>query len=211
MVFSSIDKNGRYAFGHQPMMGEWNLTRFAESLLPLIAENQEDAIRIATTCLDAYQAKYSAYWLAAMRKKIGLFNVEIGDLVLVEDLLMLIYKHQADFTSTFRNLRSPAKLGAALIADGSFKNWQIMWQERLSRQTQTMDEASALMDSHNPLVIPRNHLVEDVLESAANGSMEPFHNFLEAVSRPNHMPENAQYLSGLGASFDASYQTFCGT
>jgi uncharacterized protein YdiU (UPF0061 family) len=91
-VFSSIDKNGRYAFGNQPKMGEWNLTRFAESLLPLLSESQEEAISIATACLNAYQTKYRDYWLNAMRKKIGFFNAEPSDLVLVEvnDLVVFL-------------------------------------------------------------------------------------------------------------------------
>ena len=121
-VFSSIDKNGRYAFGNQPTMGEWNLTRFAESLLPLLAETQEEAIPIATECLNQYQTKYRGYWLNAMRKKVGLFNSEPSDLALVEDLLMLMYKHQADFTNTFSHLANSNQLSAALMADGGFKN-----------------------------------------------------------------------------------------
>ena len=210
-VFSSIDKNGRYAFGNQPMMGEWNLTRFAESLLPLLAESQEEAIGIATECLNAYQAKYRAYWLSAMRKKIGLFNDEPGDLALVEDLLMLMYKHQADYTNTFRNLAKPLQLRDQLIDDGGFKNWQILWHERLSRQAQGVDEVAVLMDSHNPLVVPRNHIVEEVLDSANQGDMEPFHDFLDVLSTPYQMPKNEKYLQGASAGFDASYQTFCGT
>ena len=210
-AFSSIDKNGRYALGNQPMMGEWNLTRFAESLLPLLAEGQEEAIRIATECLNAYQIRYRAYWLSAMRKKIGLFNEEASDLALVEDLLMLMYKHQADYTNTFRNLGNLSQLKAALIEDGSFKNWQFIWRERLSRQAQTSEDVLVLMDSHNPLVIPRNHLVEDALESAIQGDMEPFYDFLEVLSKPYQLPENEKYLQGASAGFDASYQTFCGT
>jgi uncharacterized protein YdiU (UPF0061 family) len=210
-VFSSIDKNGRYAFGNQPKMGEWNLTRFAESLLPLLAEGQEEAIGIATECLNAYQTKYRAYWLSAMRKKIGLFNDEPGDLALAEDLLMLMYKHQADFTNTFRNLANPMQLRDPLIDDGGFKNWQILWHDRLSRQAQTVEEVAVLMDSHNPLVIPRNHIVEEVLDSANQGDMEPFNDFLEVLSMPYQMPKNEKYLQGASAGFDASYQTFCGT
>jgi uncharacterized protein YdiU (UPF0061 family) len=210
-VFSSIDKNGRYAFGNQPMMGEWNLTRFAESLLLLLSEDQEEAIRIATECLNQYQTKYRDYWLNAMRKKIGLFNAEPSDLALVEDLLMLMYKHQADYTNTFRNLANVNQLNAAMIADGGFKNWHIIWHERLSRQSQTEEDVAALMDSHNPLVIPRNHLVEDALERAAQGDMTAFHNFLEVLVEPYKMPKSEKYTQGATAGFDASYQTFCGT
>jgi uncharacterized protein YdiU (UPF0061 family) len=146
-----------------------------------------------------------------MRKKIGLFNEEASDLALVEDLLMLMYKHQADYTNTFRNLGNSSQLKGTLIDDGGFKNWQIIWRERLSRQAQTVEDVVALMDSHNPLVIPRNHLVEDALDSAIQGDMEPFYDFLEVLSKPYQLPKNEKYLQGAGAEFDASYRTFCGT
>jgi uncharacterized protein YdiU (UPF0061 family) len=146
-----------------------------------------------------------------MRKKIGFFNAEPSDLVLVEDLLMLMYKHQADYTNTFRNLGDLSLLDPAMLADGGFKNWQMMRSERLSRQPQAIEEVAALMDSHNPLVIPRNHLVEEALASASQGDMEAFHDFLEALSKPYCIPQNDKYLQGASAGFDASYQTFCGT
>jgi serine/tyrosine/threonine adenylyltransferase len=210
-VFSSIDKKGRYAFGNQPIVGEWNLTRFAESLLPLIAEKHEEAILIATESLNTYQSKYRVYWLNAMRKKIGLFNEEPGDLALIDNLLMLMYKHQADYTNTFRNLANPTVLDGSLISDGGFKNWQIIWHERLSRQSQSPQESAALMDSHNPIVIPRNHLVEEVLVKATQGDMKPFYDFLQVLSKPYQMPSNEKYLHGASAEFDLNYQTFCGT
>ena len=210
-VFSSIDKNGRYAFGNQPMMGEWNLTRFAESLLPLLAESQEEAIRIATECLHVYQTKYRKYWLNAMRKKIGLFNDESSDPALVEDLLMLMYKNEADYTNTFLSLSNPSQLKTALIDDAGFKNWQVMWHERKLRQPQEIDDVAALMNRNNPIVIPRNHLVEEVLECAVQGNIQPFQDFLEVLSKPYSRPKNEKYVQGPSASFDASYQTFCGT
>jgi len=146
-----------------------------------------------------------------MRKKIGLFNDESIDLTLVEDLLMFMYKHQADYTNTFRNLVNPSQLKAELIADEGFKNWQIQWNERLLRQPQTTIEVTTLMDNNNPLLIPRNHLVEDVLATAIQGDIEPFHDFLDAISEPYQIPKNKEYLQGPIAGFDDSYQTFCGT
>jgi len=187
------------------------LTRFAESLLPLIAEKHEEAILIATESLNTYQTKYRVYWLNAMRKKIGLFNEEPGDLALIDNLLMLMYKHQADYTNTFRNLANPTVLDGSLISDGGFKNWQIIWHERLSRQSQSPQESAALMDSHNPIVIPRNHLVEEVLVKATQGDMKPFYDFLQVLSKPYQMPSNEKYLHGASAEFDLNYQTFCGT
>ena len=210
-VFSSIDKEGRYAFGNQPQIGEWNLTRFAESLLPLIDENQPEAIKLAVECLDQYQDKFRTAWLNVMRKKLGLFNAEVADLSLVEDLLMLMYKHQADYTNTFRDLAHFGQLNAGLTNDGAFKNWTIQWHDRLSRQSASMEESQALMDSHNPSVIPRNHFVEEVLESASNGDMEPFHDFLNVLSNPYLEPEDKKYTLGPDASYENNYRTFCGT
>ena len=210
-VFSSIDQQGRYAFGNQPMIGEWNLTRFAESLLPLLNENQPEAIRIAGECLDEYQHTFRNNWLAAMRKKIGIFNAEPSDLSLVEDLLMLMYKHQADYTSTFVYLLNPSQLNEQLIDDGAFKNWSAKWCDRLSRQAQTMQEVQNLMLSHNPLVIPRNHLVEQVLDHASQGSMQPFHDFLKVLLSPYTPPEDDKYMLAPNLKEDARYRTFCGT
>lgn len=210
-VFSSIDKNGRYAFGHQPMIGEWNLTRFAESILPLIDDDQPEAIRVASACLDGYQHKFRAYWLSAMRKKLGIFNEEPSDLQLVEDLLMLMYKHQADYTNTFRSLINPSQLSDGLNNDGGFKNWLVQWHARLSRQANSMHEVQCLMDAHNPLVIPRNHLVEDVLAHASNGDMTPFYEFLKVLSAPYAEPADKKYMSPPDLNDDANYRTFCGT
>lgn len=210
-VFSSIDQQGRYAFGNQPMIGEWNLTRFAESLLSLIDDDQSEAIRLASESLDQYQEKFRLDWLNAMRKRLGLFDAEAADLSLVEDLLMLMYKHQADYTNTFRNLMNENQLNSNLANDGGFKNWMIRWHERLSRQSQSMQESQALMDVSNPSVIPRNYLVEEVLASASNGDMTSFHDFLKVLTEPYVEPQDKKYLLGPELKYDASYQTFCGT
>jgi uncharacterized protein YdiU (UPF0061 family) len=177
----------------------------------LIHEDQSEAIKLAGACLDQYQEKFRRDWLNGMRKKLGLFNAEIADLPMVEELLMLMYKHQADYTSTFRNLHHPSELSAGLVGDGGFKNWVTQWNARLSRQSESKQEAQALMDSVNPAVIPRNHLVEEVLESASKGNMAPFHDFLEVLSAPYTEPADKKYLLGADAIYDAAYQTFCGT
>jgi uncharacterized protein YdiU (UPF0061 family) len=210
-VFSSIDRDGRYAFGNQPMIGEWNLTRFAESLLPLIDSDQSEAIKIASECLDEYQKKFRDYWLSAMKKKLGIFNAEPEDLLLVEDLLMLMYKHQADYTNTFRNINRPNQLNERLLDDGGSRHWMIKWSNRLSRQPQSMTEAQALMDQHNPIVIPRNHLVENSLEQASKGDMEAFNELLNVLLTPYTEPKDTKYLSGPDANYDMTYRTFCGT
>lgn len=215
-VFSSIDQQGRYAFGNQPMIGEWNLTRFAESLLSLIDDDQSEAIRLASECLDQYQEKFRRYWLNEMRKKLGLFDAEAADLSLVEDLLMLMYKHQADYTNTFRNLMNENQLNQnlanqGLVNDGGFKNWLLRWCERLSRQPQSMQESQDLMNTSNPSVIPRNYLLEEALDAASKGDMTAFHEFLKVLSEPYKTPKDKKYLLGPDSKYDTSYQTFCGT
>lgn len=210
-VFSSIDREERYAFGNQPMIGEWNLTRFAESLLSLIDRDQSEAIKIASECLDEYQTKFRDYWLDAMKKKLGIFNAEPEDLMLVEDLLMLMYKHQADYTNTFRNINKPGQLNERLFNDGGFRYWMIKWNERLSRQTQSISEAQALMDQHNPLVIPRNYLVEQSLEQASKGDMQAFHELLNVLLTPYAEPKDGKYVVSPDANDDMNYRTFCGT
>jgi uncharacterized protein YdiU (UPF0061 family) len=124
---------------------------------------------------------------------------------------MLMYKHQADFTNTFCQINTPSQLDEGLVSDVSFQHWQTLWKERLARQPLSMKQSVALMDANNPQVIPRNHLVEEVLEFAAQGNMAPFHEFVEVLQTPYRAPINEKYLSGAGAGFDGSYQTFCGT
>lgn len=210
-VFSSIDKEERYAFGNQPMIGQWNLTRFAESLLPLIDEDQPTAIKLAVECLDHYPDKFRAAWLNAMRKKIGLFGAEVSDLSLIEDLLMLMYKYRADYTNTFRNLNNPSEVNAELSNSEEFKIWLKQWNERLSRQAQSGEDVMQLMDAHNPAVIPRNHLVEEALISAEAGDMQPFHALMEVLLEPYAHPKNERYRLPPESNYDESYMTFCGT
>ena len=216
-VFSSIDTNGRYAFGNQPQIAHWNLTRLAETLLPLIDESEEKAIELATESLNVFPTQFFDAWLAGFRKKLGIFNAESDDTKLVEDLLMLMQKHQADFTNTFNALAddsiSTSPLYAALFEDGGFKNWLTSWQTRLSRQSESFSESVALMHAVNPKVIPRNHLVEAALSAAVNHQdMSMFNELLAVVSNPyadiNHA---AKYTLAPALSYDTHYKTFCGT
>ena len=211
-VFSSIDTQGRYAFGNQPNIAHWNLMRFAETLLPLIDASEEQAITLASACLDAFPAQFFAYWLAGMRKKIGLFNEEAEDLKLIEDLLMYMQKNKADYTNTFRALGSEALQETALYQDVGFKNWLTLWQARLARQTQDFAESTRLMRSVNPKIIARNHLVEEALSAANQGDMAPFNRLVLALLSPYaDIDHPAQLMQAPEPAFDAQYQTFCGT
>ena len=212
-VFSSIDSNGRYAYGNQPNIAHWNLIRLAESLLPLIHDNEEQAIALATECLQAFPNQFFAYWLAGMRKKLGIFFQEEDDIKLVEDLLMHMQKTKADFTNTFRSLSDAALQNSALNQDAGFKNWQSQWQARLTRQSESFADCVQLMQSVNPKVIARNHLVEEALSAAVDGNdMTLFNALLAAVSNPFADLKHAQkYTQAPEPLMDAQYKTFCGT
>ena len=212
-VFSSIDTNGRYSFSNQPKIARWNLVRFAEALLPLIDESQEKAISLATECLDQYPNQFLDYWLAGMRKKLGIFNQEENDLKFVEDLLMLMNRNKADFTNTFRSLSEDNIHQVEMYQDAGFRNWLIQWKARLTKQDNSFADSIALMQSVNPKVIARNHLVEEALAAATNdGDMTLLHTLLSTLSKPFDSVDHAeQYLQAPEAGFEDQYKTFCGT
>ena len=212
-VFSSIDEDGRYAYGNQPPMALWNLTRLAETLLPLIDANQEHAIELARASLENFNNLYGHYWLSGMRKKLGLFNDEIDDQTLAVQLLQLMQNQQADYTQTFLSLTSDAFKPSALYQDVDFQYWLSLWRARLSRQEQSWEDSMQLMQSVNPTLIPRNHLVEDALHAAVYAKdLSAFNALLAAVSQP-YTAANAldPYQQAPSASFDQSYKTYCGT
>ncbi|RFU61853.1 protein adenylyltransferase SelO [Peribacillus glennii] len=211
-VFSSIDTQGRYAYGNQPGIGGWNLARFAESLLPLIHEKQEQAVEMAQGAISEYPKLYQQNWLGGMRAKLGLFNEETQDESLIKDLLDLMKKHRADFTNTFRSLTFGKTEGTELFGSPEFAKWHDQWQERLGRQEETKESSQELMRNSNPAVIPRNHRVEAALEAAVTeGNYSVMEKLLDVLSRPYaHAPEQAEYTT-LPAPSTLPYRTYCGT
>ncbi|MFC4302939.1 protein adenylyltransferase SelO [Cohnella boryungensis] len=211
-VFSSIDANGRYAYGNQPAIAAWNLARFAESLLPLLDESEVRAIELAEGTLAEFAGLYQAQWLDGMREKLGIFNKEPEDEALVEKLLRLMQLHRADYTNTFRAL-SFADLKDAVLSDSAeFTQWQEQWQRRLDRQPEPLSDSVRLMQGCNPALIPRNHLVEEALEAAVEqGNYAPMQRLLEALAQPYaHSPEQEAYAA-LPEPSAHPYRTFCGT
>jgi uncharacterized protein YdiU (UPF0061 family) len=215
-VFSSIDQQGRYAFANQPPIAQWNLTRFAETLLPLIHQDVEEAIRLAEKALRAFADKYQQYWLSGMRAKLGLFTEEPDDLALVEELLSCMKKNRMDYTNTFRELSSSLNANAPTATQGNidtpdFITWQQQWNKRLSSQTESLDDAIALMLKTNPAVIPRNHLVEAALSAAESGDFSVLEKLLEVLSQP--FKEDASRASYRMPPLPTAmpYKTFCGT
>ena len=182
-VFSSIDRGGRYAYGNQPTITQWNLARFAETLLPLLDPDPETAVALATEVLEDFPARFEQYWLAGMRKKLGLQTDEAGDDALIRALLDWMQKSRADFTNTFRDL-SPGRLPAAdRYQDAEFQAWHSRWQDRLDREGQP--GAAALMRSVNPAVIPRNQQVEAALSAAEeHDDLSVLHRLLEVLALP---------------------------
>ena len=210
-VFSSIDEGGRYAYGNQPVVMEWNLARLAEALLPLLADDEEQAIAVAVEALGAFRPLYSAAWTAGMRDKLGLpATVEDAEVVaLAEHLLPLLQSDRVDHTSFFRGL-GPAARGQAEPARRHFLDlagidaWLDRWR--------AFGPDAALLDRTNPVYVPRNHLVEEALAAGAAGDLSPLSRLLDVVTSPyGERPGLEHYATPAPQDFTAAYQTFCGT
>lgn len=218
-VFSSIDHRGRYAFGNQPDIALWNLARFAETLLPLIDEDSERAIQLATEAVNSFSGQYDNAWLAMMRAKLGLERVEADDAKLAKGFMEAMHAGQADYTLALRNLAdaaesNPEPLRSVFRRDlTKLDEWLPRWQNRLVREKRPAAEIAADMRRVNPYVIPRNHLVEEALEAAtSNNDFAPFNQMLEVLSDPYTEREAARFYAKPAApELAASHRTFCGT
>jgi len=211
-VFSSIDVQGRYAYGNQPYIAVWNLARFAEPLLPLLHENLDQAIEMAEQALSDFTPQYHGYWLDGMRAKLGIFNEEAEDQSLAADLLRIMQEYKADYTNTFRALTLGQREGMYLFATTEFAAWHERWQARLGRQDESWEASQQLMRKHNPSVIPRNHRVEEALAAAVNdGDYSVTERLLRVLADPfSYAPEQEEYAA-LPEPTDRPYRTFCGT
>lgn len=210
-VFSSIDREGRYAYANQPYIESWNLARLAETLLPLFAETQEAAIDIANELLNEYTETYKEAYFTGLAHKIGLYVRKDGDDALTDELLRLMVETEADFTNTFRalTLRDTESLAFANRDDG--KAWLAAWRKRLGEQGLPDEDVTRLMRQHNPAVIPRNHHVESAIQAAARGDFEPTHALLVVLRSPyDYEADYGCYVSP-GPPRTVPYQTFCGT
>jgi serine/tyrosine/threonine adenylyltransferase len=209
-VYSSIDERGRYAYGNQPVVAEWNLARLAEALLPLFDDDEDRAIASAVEALEGFRPRYSAAWSAGMRDKLGLPNgtaVEVAS-PLVDELLTLLQASHVDYTSFFRNLavaaRGDAEPARGMFLDlAAFDGWLERWR--------ALGPDAERMDRVNPVYIARNHLVEEALTAAADGDLGPLERLLDAVARPfEQRPGLERYAAAAPPDFGA-YRTFCGT
>jgi len=210
-VFSSIDQFGRYSYSNQPSITKWNLARFAECLIPLIDPNKDKAIEIATEAINNFDKNYEIKWVNMMRDKLGLFGQDPKDLVLILDLLTWMHKNKADYTNTFCVLMNESVQNNKIYSDENFIIWKKRWEERLKLNNNTPEKFLKLMRSVNPLIIPRNHKVEEALEAADNNDLTLLKKLIKVLETPyEKQQENIDYQSPAPMG-DKKYQTFCGT
>jgi uncharacterized protein YdiU (UPF0061 family) len=217
-VFSSIDHGGRYSYGNQPAIAQWNLARLAETLLPLIDPDPDKAVGLATAVLEPFIDQFDSLFLEGMRRKLGLSTALDGDAELVRNLLTLMQQSHADFTLTFSRLTlmaaDPAeqpRVRELFSAESDIEQWLQTWQERLANDPQGATERVAGLRCANPVYIPRNHRVEAALTAAEGGDYTLFRKLLGILQRPyDDQPEVADYSQPPQPS-ERVLQTFCGT
>ena len=216
-VFSSIDHGGRYAYANQPEILVWNLTRLAEALIPLVDTKQEKAIELLTEAITCIQPLYESYWLKEMRTKIGLSTEDPSDSQLINDLLKIMEKGNADFTLVFRRLsqvlRGDSEGVKQLFQNPfDFEHWEKRWWTRFEQEGVSGETSAQVMDNVNPIYIPRNHKVEEALSTAVETKdLIPFKKLLNAITHPfDEVSENEDYAEPAPPT-DIPYRTFCGT
>ena len=213
-VFSSIDHAGRYAYGNQPAIAQWNLARFAETLLPLLADTEDDAVAVATEVLHSFPDRYARHRADGYRAKLGLVGAVEGDEALIEDLLEMLHAQQVDYPSFFRALSSEpvGEQARWLFAEpDAFAAWSTRWQARVAGGDRAPEAVAEAMQQVNPVYIPRNHLVEEALAAAHADDLEPFRRLLDVLAHPfDDQPGQERYAEPAPADF-GRYRTFCGT
>lgn len=211
-VFSSIDHEGRYAFGNQPTIMNWNMARFAETLLPLINQDKNKAIKLAQEVLNHFKIYYTQYWLDGMRKKLGLLTKETEDEKLIHRLLELMSLHKSDYTNTFKALTLGNLNQDTLFDTADFKDWYHLWQKRLALENQSKHAITQTMKHANPAIIPRNAYVEQVIQDVVNnGNTQSMMDLLNVTKDPyGYTTEQASY-SNTPYHCGTGYRTYCGT
>ena len=209
--FSSIDHKGRYSYKNQPIIAQWNIARFAETLLPLISSDLNEAIKNAEDVIKSIPEIYKTSWLNMMRNKLGLVDKENEDENIINSLLLWMESNDADFTNTFVDLMNEKNLDHAIYKTQEFKNWFEIYEKRKISKNFSKSQSLRLMKENNPLVIPRNNIVENVLESADQGDLSPLKKFLKVLENPydNNIKIPSYYITDIKS--DQPYMTFCGT
>ncbi|MDC1134596.1 YdiU family protein [Candidatus Pelagibacter sp.] len=210
-VFSSIDQNGRYSYNNQPRITKWNLARFAECIIPLIDQDEQKAISIATETINNFEKLYEEKWLNMMRDKLGLFGEDKDDKHLIFELLTWMENNKADFTNTFCNLMQIQSIKDPIYQNQEYLNWTAKWKKRLEKNNTGKEKYLELMRSVNPIFIPRNHKVEEALKDASENKLETLNQLLEVIKYPykdNGMLKDYQQPM---SNENGNYKTFCGT
>ena len=210
-VFSSIDLQGRYSYFNQPRVALWNLERFAESLLPLINNDSKKGIRVAKEVLKEFPEKYKKKWLEMMKKKLGIVDEDLKDEQLITELLSWMYENKADYTNTFCYLMNEYKQNNEIYKKKQFILWKKKWEERIKRNNNSQEESLKIMRKVNPLIIPRNHLVEEALNFATESNdLHKVHELINVLQNPyDRTFANSTYQST--PSSEENYVTYCGT
>ncbi len=218
-VFSSIDHHGRYAYGNQPNIAQWNIACLGECLLPLIHPDRNKAIGIAEEILDSFQDKFRKYWLSGMYKKIGLTQNEPEDINLLEQLLELMKKNKTDYTLTFRYLSDAiendtgnSNFEKQFLSQNKISEWLVSWRKRLKIQSASFKKIKMSMQKENPAFIPRNHRIEKAIyEAVDNNDYSYMDHLILLLNKPyQDQPNNSEYMHPPEKP-DHNYQTFCGT
>ena len=209
-VFSSIDQMGRYAYCNQPGIAKWNLARFAECLIPLVDKDIDKAIKLVTQKVNFFEISYKQKWMEMMRNKLGLFSEEKNDNLLFLDLLTWMHQNKADYTNTFCHLMDPQSYNEPIYKDVYFEDWKKNLKIRQLKNNKSYENSIELMKNNNPLIIPRNHKVEEVLALAERYDFKLLTKFLKILTKPyTKQKDTSDFQSLLGSS--ENYKTFCGT
>ena len=209
-VFSSIDHYGRYAFKSQPIIGQWNLARFIEAILPLIEKDEKKAVEKAEALIHEYDDIYEEAFHQMMKNKLGLISDEENDHMIINTLLKLMHKNQSDYTNTFRYLINGKFPQDKLLNDPDFIIWENEWMKRIEKN-QNKEKAKEIMIQNNPIFIPRNHKVEESLKYAEEGDLSYFKKLLKILEKP-YLEDTEQFeYSKPAPPSDRVYKTYCGT
>jgi len=210
-VFSSIDVQGRYSYFNQPLIAIWNLERFAETLISLIDENQENAISKASEVIKYFSDRYQDVWLEMMRKKLGIIGKDENDKELIIDLLKWMHEYRVDYTNTFCHLMDKLTYKNQIYENEKFIIWKKKWNKRLELNNSSFEDSLKIMSKANPLIIPRNHFVEEALNLATkNNDLSKIHDLLKIMENPYNYSDNIINFQKPGNS-EKKYTTYCGT
>ena len=210
-VYSSIDHNGRYAFGNQPKIIKWNISRFAEALLSIIHHDKEKSLQLAQASIDQFDEIWKMKYYGMMLNKIGIDNNDESLYLLVDELLDCMKNLNMDYTNTFWSLSHDNIPEDSLINGSDFKPWLKKWQDYIDMSS-GMKQAKHMMKKHNPAIIPRNHLVEQALEEMVNGNPNSFKRLLSIISMPYQYQDGLdEFMKPPESKFERNYQTYCGT